>query len=76
MGIFIGAYPCAIVPFFDEIFGTECTSQTYGILIEFLSQLSTEKRTEIVHYLYDDMCHLKVIYFSYCLGLNSLILAL
>ena len=60
MGIFIGAFPCAIVPFFDEIFGTECTSQTYGILIEYLSQLSKEKISEIVHYLYDDMCHLKV----------------
>ena len=27
VGIFVGAFPCAIVPFFDEIFGTECTSQ-------------------------------------------------
>ena len=59
VGIFIGAFPCGIVPFFDEIFGSECTSQTYGIIIEYLSQLSKVKRQQLTHFLYDDMCHLK-----------------
>ena len=27
VGIQIGAYPCGVVPVFDEIFGTESTSQ-------------------------------------------------
>ena len=37
--------------------------------MEYLSELSKEKRESIKHYFYDDMCHLKVV-FMYFLHYN------
>ena len=40
LGIVIGASPCGIVRFCEELFGSESLSQVYGILIKYLSSLS------------------------------------
>ena len=58
-GILIGSFPCGVVPLIDELFGSESTSQGYGILIEYMSRLSDEALSRMDRFLYDDMCHLK-----------------
>ena len=58
VGIFLGAYPCGIVPLWDELFGSESTSQVYGVFIEYLSQLPKEESKRLTDLIYDDNCHL------------------
>ena len=58
MGIFLGAFPCGVVPLWDELFGSESTSQVYGVFIEYLSQLPDEERERLKDLIYDDNCHL------------------
>ena len=57
VGILVGAYPCGSIVLWDEIFGSESISQVYGIMIDFLSNLSNKDK--IKECLYDDCCHLK-----------------
>ena len=45
---------------FDELFGSEGKLQVYAIWMEWLAGLSEEVRSEVTHFMYDDMCHLKV----------------
>ena len=53
-GIFIGAWPCGIVPLFSEVYGTENVAQVHGLISDFLFQNDVT-----LHYLlYDDACHL------------------
>ena len=33
VGIFLGAYPCGIVPLWDELFGSESISQVVKIVL-------------------------------------------
>ena len=54
------AWPCGVVPLWDELFGSEGMRQVYGIILEWLKSLSEEDRKRILYILYDDMCHLKV----------------
>jgi hypothetical protein len=42
----------------DELFGSESTSQVYGVFIEYLSQLPDEERERLKDLIYDDNCHL------------------
>ena len=58
VGIFLGAFPCGIVPLWDELFGCESISQVYGVFIEFLDQLPKEEREKLTDLIYDDNCHL------------------
>ena len=58
MGIFLGSFPCGVVPLWDELFGSESTSQVYGVFIEYLSQLPAEERERLKDLIYDDNCHL------------------
>ena len=58
VGIFLGAYPCGIVPLWDELFGSESTSQFYGVFIEYLSKLPKEESKRLTDLIYDDNCHL------------------
>ena len=58
VGIFLGAFPCGIVPLWDELFGSESISQVYGVCIEFLETLPEEERKKITDLIYDDNCHL------------------
>ena len=55
---FLGAYPCGVVPLWDELFGSESISQVYGVFIEFLSPLQDEERLRLKDLIYDDNCHL------------------
>ena len=55
---FLGAYPCGVVPLWDELFVSESISQVYGVFIEFLSQLQDEERLRLKDLIYDDNCHL------------------
>ena len=57
VGVFVGAYPCGNIVVWDELFGSESISQVYGILMEFLGNLSNKEKIE--QCLYDDACHLK-----------------
>ena len=56
VGLFVAVKPCGTVVLFDELYGSESISQVYGIMIEWLGNLSDMKNIEIV--LYDDNCHL------------------
>ena len=58
VGIFLGAYPCGIVPLWDELFGSESISQVYGVFIEYLSELPLEAREKLTDLIYDDNFHL------------------
>jgi hypothetical protein len=58
VGIFLGAFPCGVVPLWDELFGSESTSQVYGVFIEYLSQLPDEEREKLKDLIYDDNCHM------------------
>ena len=58
VGIFLGAYPCGIVPLWDELFGSESISQVYGVFIEYLSQLPALEMNRLTDLIYDDNCHL------------------
>ena len=58
VGISLGAFPCGVVPLWDELFGSESTSQVYGVFIEYLSQLPEEERGRLTDLIYDDNCHL------------------
>ena len=37
-GIFVMSWPCGVVPFFSEIFGTENVSQVHGLICDFMLQ--------------------------------------
>ena len=58
VGIFLGAYPCGIVPLWDELFECESISQVYGVFLEYLSQLPKYDMTRLTDLIYDDNCHL------------------
>ena len=58
VGIFLGAYPCGVVPLWDELFGSESISQVYGVCIEYLSQLPEKEMHRLTDLIYDDNCHL------------------
>ena len=58
VGIFLGAFPCGVVPLWDELYGSESISQVYGVFIEYLSQLPEEERNRLTDLIYDDNCHL------------------
>ena len=58
VGIFLGTFPCGVVPLWDELFGSESTSQVYGVFIEYLSQLPEEEREKLKDLIYDDNCHM------------------
>ena len=60
-GIFISARPCGIIPHVDEMHGSETINQTYGSILDYYGELSDEERANIKCWMYDDMCHLKVI---------------
>ena len=55
-GLFVAVKPCGTVVLVDELYGCESISQVYGIMIEWLGNLSDMKTIQIV--LYDDNCHL------------------
>ena len=55
-GLFVAVKPCGTVILVDELYGCESISQVYGIMIEWLSNLSDLKSITIM--LYDDNCHL------------------
>ena len=59
-GVFLLCWPCGVVVCFDELFGSEGKLQVYAIWMEWLAGLSPEVRSEVTHFMYDDMCHLKV----------------
>jgi hypothetical protein len=59
-GVFLLCWPCGVVVCFDELFGSEGKLQVYAIWMEWLAGLSAELRSEVTHFMYDDMCHLKV----------------
>ena len=46
------------MPLWDELFGSESTSQVYGVFIEYLSQLPVQERERLQDLIYDDNCHL------------------
>ena len=54
-GILVGAFPCGIIPLFEELYGVESISQVYGILTDWIGE--TEPRS-LQYLLYDDGCHL------------------
>ena len=54
-GIFIGCYPCGVIPVFEEIYGTESISQVYGHIVEWIGET---KPRDLKYILYDDACHL------------------
>ena len=56
MGLFVAVKPCGTVVLFDELYGSESISQVYGIMIDWLGNLSDMSSIEIV--LYNDNCHL------------------
>jgi hypothetical protein len=56
VGLFVAVKPCGTVILFDELYGSESISQVYGIMIDWLGNLSDMSSIEIV--LYDDNCHL------------------
>ena len=58
VGLFVGAFHCGTVCFWDELFISESISQVYGIFIEFLTQLPESTWRKIKHLFYDDNCHL------------------
>ena len=58
VGIFLGAFPCGVVPLWDELFGSESISQVYGVFVEYLSQLPQKDRQRLTDLIYDDNCHL------------------
>ena len=54
VGLFLGVFPCGIISLWDELYGSESTSQVYSVVLEFLSNL-----VNIIKFiLYDDACHL------------------
>ena len=55
-GLFVAVKPCGTVILVDELYGCESISQVYGIMIEWLSNISEMKSIKIL--LYDDNCHL------------------
>lgn len=58
MGIFLGSFPCGVVPLWEELFGSESISQVFGVVIEYLSQLPDSERERLTDLIYDDNCHL------------------
>ena len=54
--LFVAVKSCGTVILVDELYGCESISQVYGIMIEWLSNLSDLKSITIM--LYDDNCHL------------------
>ena len=56
LGLLIGAYPCGIVPLFDELYNSEGIAQVHGILTEYLATVSEKEKLEYI--IYDDACHL------------------
>ena len=56
LGILIGAYPCGIVPLFDELYNSEGIAQVHGILMEYLATVTDKDKLEYI--IYDDACHL------------------
>ena len=58
VGIFLGAFPCGVVPLWDELFECESIAQVYGVFVEYLSQLPVEEREMLTDLIYDDSCHL------------------
>jgi hypothetical protein len=55
LGLFVGASPCGVVRICEELYGSEAISQVYGIICEYLSNLSEKHLKALV---YDDVCHL------------------
>ena len=53
-GIFLGMYPCGIIPLFSQLYGSESVSQVHGICSNFFSANNHRIRKLI----YDDACHL------------------
>ena len=56
LGLLVGAYPCGIVPLFDELYNSEGIAQVHGILTEYLATISEKENLEYI--IYDDACHL------------------
>ena len=56
LGLLVGAYPCGIVPLFDELYNSEGIAQVHGILTEYLATVSEKESLEYI--IYDDACHL------------------
>ena len=59
VGICVGTKPCGRVVLWDELYGSETLTQIYGILVEYLANLSDAGREALENILYDDACHLK-----------------
>ena len=59
VGICVGTKPCGRVFLWDEVYGSESVTQIYGILVEYLANLSDAGRDALENILYDDACHLK-----------------
>ena len=56
VGLFVVVKPCGTVVLCDELYGSESISQVYGILVDWLANLSDMSSVKIL--LYDDNCHL------------------
>ena len=57
VGVFLGAFPCGIIVIGEELYGSEGIAQVYGLLTDFLGNMSDKSNLREI--LYDDMCHLK-----------------
>ena len=59
IGLHIAAYPCGVIADFAELFGSESIGQVHATIVDFIGDVPEEIRSEILGWLYDDMCHLK-----------------
>ena len=53
-GIFIGAFPCGVIPLYAELFGSESLTQVHGLVVDFIATTKVKLSTII----YDDACHM------------------
>ena len=56
-GLMVGAWPCGVVPFVEELYGSESLTQVHGHLCNFLDS-GKEILDKLETIFYDDACHM------------------